>query len=89
MARARGGAQLQAEGSEAAFGSGLAPATGSEPEPTREAAVEAPVPRCWMGHPMQRRHEGAAGLVCDGACGRGIRRGEEWWCCERCDYDVC
>ena len=32
---------------------------------------------------------GGAGLLCDGGCGRGIRRGGEWWSCEECDLDMC
>ena len=44
-------------------------------------------------HRMCRRATEAAGLTCDGGCGRALRRadecGVEWWCCEQCDFDVC
>ena len=46
-------------------------------------------PRCEAGHVLTWRVEGAAGLRCDGGCGRGIRRGAGWWSCEGCDVDVC
>ena len=29
------------------------------------------------------------GLTCDGGCGRALRRGTGWWCCDECDFDVC
>ena len=45
-------------------------------------------PRCNAGHALTWRDEGAAGLECDGGCGRGIRRGAGWWSCEGCDVDV-
>ena len=46
-------------------------------------------PRCQAGHTMCRRATEAAGLTCDGGCGRALRRADEWWCCEQCDFDVC
>ena len=46
-------------------------------------------PRCLAGHHMHRRETGAAGLTCDGGCGRALRRGTGWWCCDECDFDVC
>ena len=46
-------------------------------------------PCCHNGHVMTRRAAGAAGLMCDGGCGRRIGRGVEWWCCAECDFDVC
>ena len=46
-------------------------------------------PRCQAGHCMHRRGTGAAGLTCDGGCGRALRRGTGWWCCDECDFDVC
>ena len=46
-------------------------------------------PRCKAGHVLAWRDEGAAGLECDGGCGRRIRRGAGWWSCEGCDVDVC
>ena len=46
-------------------------------------------PRCQAGHAMHRRETGAAGLTCDGGCGRALRRGTKGWCCVECDFDVC
>ena len=46
-------------------------------------------PCCHNGHVMTRQAAGAAGLMCDGGCGRRIGRGVEWWCCAECDFDVC
>ena len=55
-----------------------------------EAAVEGGAgPRCQAGHRMGRREVDAAGLTCDGGCGRALRRGSGWWCCDECDFDVC
>ena len=47
------------------------------------------VASCPQGHPMALCDIGAAGLRCDGGCGRPLRRGSSWWCCEQCDHDVC
>ena len=47
------------------------------------------VASCPQGHSMALCDSGAAGLRCDGGCGRPLKRGASWWCCERCDYDVC
>ena len=53
-----------------------------------EAAAEAG-PTCGAGHALTWCSEGAAGLGCDGRCGRKIRRGAGWWSCAECDFDVC
>ena len=45
--------------------------------------------RCPGGHVLGRWWTGAAGLMCDGPCGGSMRRGEGWWGCEACDYDIC
>ena len=56
-------------------------------EEEEEAEVEGP--RCSAGHSMLRRDWDASELMCDGGCGRALRRGAGWWCCEKCDEDVC
>ena len=63
---------------------------------TEQAMEERPPPeppppqrRCPAGHAMVLEHEGGAGLMCDGGCGRGIRRGGAWWSCAECDLDMC
>ena len=68
---------------------GLEPeaAQGEEARPTPEAVT--PRRRCPGGHEMVLVRVGGAGLLCDGGCGRGIRRGGEWWSCEECDLDMC
>ena len=55
--------------------------------PTPEAVT--PRRRCPEGHEMVLSRVGGAGLVCDGGCGRSIRRGGAWWSCEECDLDMC
>ena len=60
-------------------------------EANEEAKAEAgdECPRCQAGHAMHRRETGAAGLTCDGGCGRALRRGTKGWCCVECAFDVC
>ena len=60
---------------------------GEAARPTQE--VVTPRRRCPGGHEMVLASVGGAGLLCDGGCGRGIRRGGEWWSCEECDLDMC
>ena len=68
---------------------GAAPAPDTEERLSPVPTPPALGPRCPGGHWMSRCCEGAAGLVCDGGCGRRIRRGESWWGCVACDFDVC
>ena len=54
------------------------------------AAEEGTGPRCQSGHGTCAGDEtDASGLTCDGGCGRALRRGSRWWCCDECDFDVC
>ena len=77
-----GGAEQRAE-------EGESPASAAAERPSPVRAHAALGPRCPGGHRMSRCCEGSAGLVCDGGCGRRIRRGEGWWGCVQCDFDVC
>ena len=77
-----GGAEQRAE-------EGGSPASAAAERPSPVRAHAALGPRCPGGHRMSRCCEGSAGLVCDGGCGRRIRRGEGWWGCVQCDFDVC
>ena len=58
-------------------------------EAEEEAEASGAGPCCHNGHVMERCAADAAGLRCDGGCGRRIGRGAEWWCCVACDFDVC
>ena len=58
-------------------------------EEVEAAAEEGTGPRCQSGHGMLRRETDASGLTCDGGCGRALKRGSRWWCCDECDFDVC
>ena len=46
-------------------------------EAKAEAGDEGPL--CQAGHAMHRRETGAAGLTCEGGCGRALRRGTKRW----------
>ena len=69
---------------------------GPRPEPTEgcgsQPSSEMPHDqscRCAKGHPLKRSAAGTRTLVCDGPCGKPLRRNTARWSCASCDFDLC